>query len=113
MQSAASAISSNLTEMSAMGAAQMASLLQVQAKTIAEQDERIAALTHQLDWFRRQIFGSKSERFAPEPDPSQLHLGEAFPVPAPTVEKTRAIPAHTRRVHQCQRRSDYRSIPAV
>ena len=30
MQSAASAISSNLTEMSAMGAAQMASLLQVQ-----------------------------------------------------------------------------------
>jgi len=111
MQSAASAISSNLTEMSAMGAAQMASLLQVQAKTIAEQDERIAALTHQLDWFRRQIFGSKSERFAPEPDPSQLHLGEAFPVPAPTVEKTRAIPAHTRRVHQADGAKDGEELP--
>jgi hypothetical protein len=37
-----------------------------------------AVLEHQREWFRRQIFGRKSERFAPEPDPYQMHLCE-FP----------------------------------
>ena len=36
----------------------------------------IATLEHQLDWFRRQLFGKKSERFAPQPDPQQMHLGQ-------------------------------------
>jgi Transposase C of IS166 homeodomain len=30
-----------------------------------------------LEWFRRQIFGQKSERFVTEPDPMQMYLGEA------------------------------------
>ena len=83
-----------------MSAAQLTALVRSQAQTITTQDERIAALTHQLDWFRRQIFGQKSERFAPAPDPSQMHLGEVFPVPAQPLEKIRSIPAHARRVAQ-------------
>ena len=65
-------------------------------------DEQIAALQHQLDWFRRQIFGSKSERFIAEPNPAQLHLGEALPVPdakaAASADHEQTIAAHTRRV---------------
>jgi len=88
-----------------MGAAQLSQVIQAQSVTIATQaqvihtkDERIAALTHQIDWFRRQVFGQKSERFAPEPDPAQLHLGEVLPVPGSVVEKLKSIAAHTRRV---------------
>lgn len=98
MGSASSSDSSSLPEAISMSAAEMVSILRSQARTIATQDERIASLTHQIEWFRRQHFGQKSERFAPEPDPAQLHLGEVFPVPAaPAVEERKTIAAHTRR----------------
>src|SRR5580698_3280775 len=100
MQSAASSGSPTLTEVSAMSAAELAALARSQAQMIAVQDEKIAALEHQIEWFRRQIFGQKSERFAPEPDPSQIHLGETFPVPAQPAEERKSIAAHTRRVVQ-------------
>jgi hypothetical protein len=76
-----------------MSAAELALLVRAQA-------EKIAALEHQIEWFRRQIFGHKSERFAPEPDPNQLYLGETFPVPTQPLEARQSIPAHTRRVAQ-------------
>lgn len=67
------------------------------AALIRSKDEQIAALQHQLEWFRRQIFGQKSERFAPEPPPQQMYLGEvAAPPEAPAVPQ-RTIAAHTRR----------------
>ena len=93
MQSAATTGSSDLTRVSSMSAAQLVVVVHSQA-------EKIAALEHQLEWFRRQHFGQKSERFAPEPDPNQLHLGETFPVPTTPVEETKIIPAHTRRVRR-------------
>lgn len=69
---------------------------------IRAKDEQIAALKHQLEWFRRQMFGQKSERFVAEPNPAQLHLGEALPVPdanaATSADREQSIPAHTRRV---------------
>ncbi len=37
---------------------------------------RNAELTRQLDWFKRQLFGSKSERRLVDPDGRQLSLGE-------------------------------------
>jgi transposase len=89
MQSAASTGSSTLTETASMSAAELAAVVRSQA-------EEIAALKHQLDWFRRQIFGQKSERFAPEADPSQMHLGETFPVPAKPIEERKRVAAHTR-----------------
>jgi transposase len=93
MQSAASTGSSNLTEVSTLSAGELVVVVRSQA-------EKIAALEHQLEWFRRQLFGQKSERFAPEPDPSQMHLGEVFPAPAQPIEKHQSIPAHTRRITQ-------------
>ena len=93
MQSAASSGSLTLTESPSMSAAELAALVHSQA-------EKIAALEHQLEWFRRQIFGQKSERFAPEPDPNQLHLGETFAVPDAPVEERKPIAAHSRRSAQ-------------
>ncbi len=93
MEGAASTDSSELTQVSSMSAAQLVVVVQSQA-------EKIAALEHQIEWFRRQYFGQKSERFAPEPDPNQLHLGETFPAPAAPVEERKVIPAHTRRVRR-------------
>ncbi len=37
---------------------------------------QVAQLKLQLEWFKRQLFGRKSERFAPQPDPQQRHLGQ-------------------------------------
>jgi len=93
MQDVASARSSSLAEASSLSGAELNALVHSQAETIA-------TLQQQLDWFRRQLFGQKSERFAPEPDPAQMHLGEVLPLPALTVEKVKSIAAHTRRIAQ-------------
>ena len=90
MQSVASSDSSNAVNATMMSAAELASLVRSQAETIA-------ALRHQLDWFRRQIFGAKSERFIAEANPEQMYLGQ-MPVPETHAEQRKAIPAHTRRV---------------
>ena len=58
----------------------------------------VADLKQQLEWFKRQIFGSKRERYAPTPDMMQMHLGEVFPVPESVPEARQSVPAHTRRV---------------
>ena len=80
------------------GRAELTALERSQAHAITALREEVAALKHQLEWFRRQIFGQTSERFIPEPDPAQLHLGEVFPVPEPPLEQRETIAAHTRRV---------------
>jgi transposase len=61
----------------------------------------IEILKHQLDWFRRQIFGQKSERRIIDGSAGQLSLGEAINAAQsagapPPVE--RRVAAHTRRV---------------
>ena len=92
MQNAAPTRIQNPADMAPFGEAQWAALVQ-------SKDTKIAALTHQIDWFKRQLFGQKSERFAPQPDPTQMYLGELMALPdAPVVEKRRVVPEHTRRV---------------
>ena len=91
MQSATSTDSSNPFEGAAMSA-DVATLLR-------DKDQRIANLERQLDWFRRQIFGQKSERFAPMPDPMQMYLGEVPALPAATSMPVKSIAAHTRRAN--------------
>jgi hypothetical protein len=88
MQNVASAPSSSTPEVSTMSGANCKVSCNPRP-TISNQGEQIEALKHQLDWFRRQVFGQKSERFAPEPDPTQMHLGEVLPVPTSTPEKSR------------------------
>jgi transposase len=75
-----------------------AQTITVQSQQITVQSQQIDALKQQLDWFRRQLFGAKSERFAPEPDPTQMHLGEVLPIPAQRNAERQSVPAHTRRV---------------
>lgn len=53
-------------------------------------------LTRQLDWFKQQIFGQKSERRAPELDARQLTLGEQ-PAFGEELESTTTIAEHSRR----------------
>jgi transposase len=56
-----------------------------------------AALKHQLEWFRRQLFGQKSEKRVVSPDPTQMYLGE-LPIPdtQPDVPG-KTVAGHTRR----------------
>jgi transposase len=90
MESVASTGSSKPSNVAMMSTAELTSLVQSQAETIA-------ALQHQIEWFRRQIFGHKSERFIAESNPEQMYLGQ-MPLPATTPQKRQAVPAHTRRV---------------
>ncbi len=66
-------------------------------KEIAELRFENLYLKEQLDWFKRQIFGQKSERIARDLDKAQM-LFEGFDVPqASNKEKTQTVPAHERR----------------
>jgi transposase len=70
-------------------------LMQAHA-TIAQLTAQVASLQHQLDWFRRQLFGTKSERLLP--DSRQLHLGEVFTPPeASPPTPVRPVEPHLRR----------------
>lgn len=98
MQSAASELAPDVTKMTTMSSAELRDVVHWQARTIATQTERIAALEHQIEWFRRQIFGAKSERFLADTGSGQLCLGEVPAVPEPRPEERKTIPSHTRRV---------------
>ena len=94
MQNAAPSSTPSSADAASLSVPQWMALLQ-------SRDAAIQALQHQLDWFKRQLFGQKSERFAPLPDPTQLHLGEMMPLPAtPATGPSRTVPAHTRRIAQ-------------
>ena len=43
-------------------------------RAFERQSEQVAQLQHQLDWFKRQLFGQKSEKRHVEPNPDQLNL---------------------------------------
>lgn len=79
----------------------MMALMQSKDAAIATLTQQLESLTQQLEWFKRQVFGQKSERFAPEVDPSQLHLGEVLlPVEGQPAAPRQLVPTHTRRVAQ-------------
>ena len=69
MQSAPTDSSLNASDSAPMNTSELASLVRSQAETIA-------ALKHQLDWFRRQMFGAKSDRRLLVEDARQISLGE-------------------------------------
>ena len=83
-------------EVAALDAAQLVQLVRSQAA-------QIEALRAQLEWFKRQLFGAKSERFAPLPDAQQMHLGELMAPVAPEAASEQEVPAHKRR----KARSDF------
>ena len=98
MHSAPFSYASETAKVAYLSTTQLTELVHSQAQTITTLGGQVAALKHQLEWFKRQVFGHKSERFAPEPDPTQMHLGEVFAVPAVLPEIRKTVPAHTRRM---------------
>jgi transposase len=61
-----------------------------------------ADLKRQLEWFKRQLFGRKSERRLREPDPHQLSLRGLLTTPAAPADRppppTETVKAYQRRV---------------
>lgn len=52
--------------------------------TLQKKDEKIQSLQHQLDWFKRQLFGQKSEKKDFSDHPYQTTIAELFgPLPKP------------------------------
>ena len=92
------------TNIASLSVEEMMTLVQSQAFTITE-------LKQPIEWFRRQIFGSKCERYAPTPDLMQMHLGEVFPVPESVSEERQVVPAHTRRVAKTDLARTEEAIP--
>jgi transposase len=60
-----------------------------------------ANLKRQVEWFKRQLFGRKSERRLREPDPEQLSLSGMLTTPVPATERP---PPPTETVRAYQRR---------
>lgn len=61
------------------------------------QSAKLAQLMRQLDWFKRQLFGEKSERRFTGIDAHQLFLGEWSRAPQDAPESTVTVPEHRRR----------------
>ena len=58
---------------------------------------RVDELQQQLDWLKRQLFGSKSERrVLPSADTRQLALGEAIATTQAASPPQITVPSHTR-----------------
>ena len=61
-----------------------------------EFEAKFQGLQQQLDWFRRQLFGQKSERRVPPPPVEQLSLGQDFSSTEAPQAPLRTVAAHTR-----------------
>ena len=84
------------------------------SRSYATLSDEVAALKHQLEWFKRQLFGQKSERRIVDPASKQMSFGEAMDPaqPAPGLAPAeRRVQAHTRKVSPKQADSDEDRLP--
>jgi transposase len=95
-------------EVAALDAQQVVQLLRSQAA-------QIEALRAQIEWFKRQVFGRKSERYPVQPDAQQMHLGECLaemvPATQPAPQAEQEVPAHKRRRPRSDFTDDSTSVP--
>jgi transposase len=102
-------------EVAALDAQHVARMLVAKDTAIDQLEQRVQTLQHQIEWFKRQLFGSKSERFAPLPDPQQMHLGQVLgqdlPVPSGDSAGEQQVPSHTRRKPRSDFADDSASAP--
>lgn len=68
-----------------------------QDRKIVEQGNTIVYLEEQLDWFKRQLFGKKSERIVSELNPEQMQFAGFDMEVLQNKEQTQTVPAHQRR----------------
>src|ERR1700693_1688538 len=74
--------------------------------------QELAAARHQLEWFKRQLFGQKSERRIIESDSAQLNLGEVIDQgQGEAPQKQHVIAAHTRSVPTTKPEAGDESVP--
>jgi hypothetical protein len=66
-------------EMATFSPADWLGLVRSQSQIISAQGPTIDALKHQLEWFKRQVFGTKSERLSVLENARQLSLAELPP----------------------------------
>ena len=112
MHNAASTSTADLGDTASLSVPQLVALVHAKDAVVDKLTHKITTLEHQLDWFRRQIFGQKSERFAPLVDPQQLHLGQALPVPdALPVATAKPVVAHARKAPRRDFAEDAESVP--
>ncbi len=110
MQSATLARTPQAIELAGELAAELAGVPPAVQQQLRAQAAQIEMLQAQLEWFKRQLFGKKSERYAPEPDAQQMHLGELMqPQQQPAAPPEQEVPAHKRR----KPRSDFADDGAV
>jgi transposase len=65
---------------------------------LVSQQDRIEKLQGQVDWFRRELFGAKSERrLGDAVDAQQLHLGEPLSQKAPPAAPLETVRGYARR----------------
>lgn len=68
---------------------------------IHRQAECIEKLSQELAWLKRQVFGSKAERFLPSEESTALLPGFAVPAPEGKPQEIRqSVVAHERKVRQ-------------
>src|SRR5262245_42679879 len=88
-----------------------AALNQAEIVALLRQNEELAhqaaELQRQVEWFKRQLFGRKSERRLREPDTQQLPLAGLLPVPGPPAD---ALPPPTETVTAYHRRTRFASV---
>src|SRR5687768_7963971 len=75
--------SPSATQIERMSSGEVVELLQSKDARIDALMQQVDALARRVDWFTRQYFGSRSERFISQADPAQMHLGEVFPPEQP------------------------------
>jgi transposase len=93
------------TELNSLSHAQLLETAQSLTNTVQ-------TLQHQLEWFKRQLFGQKSERMRVLPDARQLSLGEVVSTVPPVSEPPqRTVTAHTRRARQRDAAGEAESLP--
>jgi transposase len=92
-------------EMTTLSAPQLIELVQSLVGTVQ-------SLQHQLEWFQRQMFGTKSERMRVLEGASQLALdGLPAATDSAAPPKQRTILAHQRRVAKRDAVGDSESVP--
>jgi transposase len=99
MQSNPISSNNNATSMATLPADQIIEI----ATRLLDQNTKLSIevteLRDQLAWFKRQLFGQKSERRVVEPSPDQGFLGESFAAlpESPLDAKTSSVQGHTRK----------------
>jgi len=79
---------------------EIAALLDAKAaieKANEQLTERVDELQYQLDWFKRQLFGEKSERRLTLDESRQLSLGESLEAIEPLPAEETKVEGHARR----------------